>query len=276
MIAHEYAEVFRLLTNDELAAMAADIKEKGLLNPIITHQGKILDGRNRYAACKLAGVEPRFEEYTGSDLLGAVVSLNEVRRHETPSQRSMAAARLAKLKHGGDRKSGEIKSPIGELKSETKTRDEAAELLKVGTSSLDRAKQIINKGVPLLADMVDSGEVSVDAARLVASLPEDEQNKAVSGGAAGVKEAAKKSRIKSKSNSDSLKSAASQSTDLESVEPEKSSRPHRIPGYVPSEGSLIWGMAKSQLVRIAKNDTQRVDALTACITYCQERITNNK
>ena len=39
MIAHEYAEVFRLLTPDELAEMADDIKEKGLLNPIITYQG---------------------------------------------------------------------------------------------------------------------------------------------------------------------------------------------------------------------------------------------
>ncbi len=274
MNAHEYAEVFRLLTNDELVAMAADIKEKGLLNPIITHQGKILDGRNRYAACKIAGVEPRFEEYTGADLLGAVVSLNEIRRHETPSQRSMAAARLAKLKNGTNRHI--LASPIGGATSETKTRDEAAELLKVGTSSLDRAKQIINKGVPLLADMVDSGEVSVDAARLVARLSEVEQNKAVSGGAAGVKEAAKKSRIESKSISDSLGSAASQSNDSESLKPDTYSRPQRVPGYVPSEGNLIWVMAKSQLVRIAKNDTERVEALTACIAYCQERITNNK
>ena len=67
----------------------------------------------------------------------------------------MVAAKWAGLKHGGDRKSDEIKSPIGDLKktSETKTRDEAAALLNVGTSSIDRAKQIIKHGTPELQSM---------------------------------------------------------------------------------------------------------------------------
>lgn len=53
----------------------------------------------------------------------------------------MVAAKWAKLKHGGDRNSDEFKSPIGDLKTtETKTRDEAAKLLGIGTSSIDRDK----------------------------------------------------------------------------------------------------------------------------------------
>jgi len=34
--------------------------------------GKLLDGRNRWEACKLAGVEPRFTEFNGDDPIGWV------------------------------------------------------------------------------------------------------------------------------------------------------------------------------------------------------------
>src|ERR1700675_1006975 len=37
--------------------------ERGLLEPIILHEGLILDGRNRYRACQIAGVEPRTERF---------------------------------------------------------------------------------------------------------------------------------------------------------------------------------------------------------------------
>jgi hypothetical protein len=46
----------------------------------------------------------------------------------------MIAARLADLKHGGNRRDEDFKTPIGALKSEGKTRDEAAALLNVGTT----------------------------------------------------------------------------------------------------------------------------------------------
>jgi hypothetical protein len=52
--------------------------------------------------------------------------------------------------------------------------------------------------------------------------------------------------------------------------------PKRIPSYVPSDGMSFWAMARSQLVRINKNDTQRVEALQACIAYCQKRLEEKK
>jgi hypothetical protein len=69
--------------------------------------------RNRYAACKIAGVEPEFEELPKDvNPLAAVVSLNVKRRNLTASQRAVAAAqawRTAMLEgrvlvgRGGDR-----------------------------------------------------------------------------------------------------------------------------------------------------------------------------
>ncbi len=61
------------------------------------YEGKLLDGRNRWKACALAGVEPRFTEFQGDDPIGWVVSQNLVRRHLTASQRAVVAFDLLPL-----------------------------------------------------------------------------------------------------------------------------------------------------------------------------------
>ena len=91
---HEYALLFPSATDDELAEMAADIKQRGLLCPIITLDGKVLDGRNRLRACEMAGVAPRFQQYTGDDPLGDVVSWNLKRRQLSTSQKAALAVAL--------------------------------------------------------------------------------------------------------------------------------------------------------------------------------------
>jgi hypothetical protein len=75
----------------------------------------ILDGRNRYEACLEVGVEPRFDVYEGDDPLGHVMALNSFRRHLNDGARQLAAARLANISRGGDRRP--TKGPIDTLKS---------------------------------------------------------------------------------------------------------------------------------------------------------------
>lgn len=185
---HEYANIYRMLPEPELYKLAEDIKAKGQLLPITSYEGQILDGRNRYKACEIAGVDPRIEEYAGDDPLGLVASLNDHRRHDSENERAMVGARMANLVRGGDRKSGEIKSSMETLISV----ERAAELSGSTPASIKRAKPIVQSGIPELQDMVDSGEVSIRAGSEVAKLPKEDQRKAVSGGADGVKKAAKK------------------------------------------------------------------------------------
>ena len=85
---HEFANVFPLMPESELQLLADDIRDRGLNDTIKTFEGKILDGRNRQTACTLAGVQPRYEEFTGSrvDALRYVWSENYHRRHLTSSQ----------------------------------------------------------------------------------------------------------------------------------------------------------------------------------------------
>jgi N6-adenosine-specific RNA methylase IME4 len=163
---HPVADIFPLIEGDEFSALAEDIRANGLLVPIVLHEGMILEGRNRFRACEVAGVACRFEQYTGDDPIGYVISLNLRRRHLDESQRAMVAARLATLGHGGDRS----KSPIGDL-----TQAKAAELLNVGKRSVERAADVRESGARELVRAVERGDVSVTAAADVATMPLEAQ-----------------------------------------------------------------------------------------------------
>jgi hypothetical protein len=246
---HEYANIFPMMTDDELSSLVEDIKTNGQSEPIVMLEGKILDGRNRYRACEIAGVSAKFRQFTGSDPLGFVISHNLHRRHLTESQRAMVAAKWAGLKHGGTgaNQYKRAESPIGDSakQSETKTRDEAAKLLSVGTSSIDRAKKVIKGGISLLQDMVQCGDVSISAASEVAKMDKDKQIEIVSGGAAAVKKAAKKSK--------------------ESREPLRA----RSEKY---SAESQWAAAEKALEKIPQSDPSLTVVMNQAIQYCQSRI----
>lgn len=101
---HPFADRFPMLPADELRALADDIKANGLRQPLLlTPDGALVDGRNRLAACAMAGVTPRFET-TEADPYVVIVSANVERRHLKRYQQAMARA-LA-LADQGKRRNG--------------------------------------------------------------------------------------------------------------------------------------------------------------------------
>lgn len=135
---HPAAELFPLMGEEELAALAADIKTNGLRQPIVLdHEGRLVDGRNRLSACSMAKVKPEFVNLNGEDPLAFVVSLNVMRRNLRPSQRAIAAAEawpLEEAGHGGARASGQS--------SHLKTRERLARLFDVGAKSIQQARAL--------------------------------------------------------------------------------------------------------------------------------------
>jgi N6-adenosine-specific RNA methylase IME4 len=181
---HPLANIFPLVEGQEFAELTADIAEHGLHEPIVLYEEKVLDGRNRYRACEAAGVEPRFESYTGDDPVSYVISLNLRRRHLDESQRAMVAAKLATLKLGDNQH------------SEGPSIEEASRLLNVGHASVERAKTVQRDGAAGLVHAVEQGAVSVSAAADVATLPVQEQQEIVARGEGEILKAASEIRAK--------------------------------------------------------------------------------
>lgn len=171
MKTHEYAEAFPMATESELAEMAADIKQRGLLCPIIMLDGKVLDGRNRLRACEIAGVAPRFQEYAGADPLADVVSWNLKRRHLSTSQKATLAvalkpmfeeqARERQSKAGGDHKALMANLPQADKGT---ARDQAAAAVGVSGRIVQDAEHV-KKHSPEAFEEVKAGRMTVNAAR---------------------------------------------------------------------------------------------------------------
>ena len=160
---HPLADLFPLPGEDELRALADDIADHGLREPIVTLEGQILDGRCRYLACKMAAVDSLFESDVGDDPIAYVLSRNFHRRHLTQPQRAMVAARLANLKLGANQHSQGL--PIGR----------ACQLLNVSERSVARAKEIVRSGTTELIQAVESGEVSLHSAAQICRMPLERQ-----------------------------------------------------------------------------------------------------
>src|SRR3954454_14399580 len=92
---HPAADIFPMMSEDELASMAEDILANGLIHPIVLDaEGVLVDGRNRLRACGMAGVEPTFRRLNGEDTEAFIVSANLARRNLNKAQQAMALAMI--------------------------------------------------------------------------------------------------------------------------------------------------------------------------------------
>jgi hypothetical protein len=171
---HPAADLLPLLEGPEFDALVADVRAHGLREPIVLLDGAILDGRNRYRACRAAGIEPRFQQWIprheGDRPLAFVLSRNLVWRHLSESQRALVAARAANLAPGirGD-------YVTAASKEAAVSQSEAATQLKVSRSLVQRATKVLKKGPPELVEKVDSGLIPVSTASNLLVLPQAEQ-----------------------------------------------------------------------------------------------------
>ena len=145
MKTHPVAELFPMMSEEELNDLAEDIKTNGLQFPIVLDsEGQLCDGRNRAKACKIAGVKPETRQLNGDiDPVAFIMSANEHRRHMTKGQRAAVAA----------------KARLFLKNSQTKT------AASIGTSQSQIAyANVVLEYAPPLLDAVISGTLALNEA----------------------------------------------------------------------------------------------------------------
>jgi hypothetical protein len=129
---HPFTKHQPLMAGHEIDALGQNIKEVGQLVPIVTFEGQIIDGRNRYLACQKMGIEPRVREFNRANAKNYAENVNLIRKHWTTKERAHYAALIS------------LASPEGHHGSTTSndvvTEAKAAEIMNVSVPSVQRAK----------------------------------------------------------------------------------------------------------------------------------------
>jgi len=192
MFLHPYAEIFPAMSDEELKELRTDLAKRGLLDPITTYQGKVLDGRNRQDLCRELGIAMKAVEFKGTDedALNFVMSKNLHRRQLSSGQKAMIAQEY--LKHfealakerqkaaGGDKVSPEVKAerplnqkideavlkpakPASKPKPAPQAIEQAAKAVGTNKQYVADAKKV-KQADPALAEEVKQGKVTLPQA----------------------------------------------------------------------------------------------------------------
>lgn len=186
---HEIANIFPMLESAELQSLAEDIRINGLKTPILLFDGAILDGRNRYKACEIAGITPQFETFQGDKAaaLSHVWSLNFQRRHLSSSQAAIADAKrkqlddqyrqlleeLAEAKrarpgNGENFNKQSSREKIPPMKDDTKRTDHGrAKSAGTNYKYVKHADKLVKSGREDLISAIEKGQMTISQAQVV-------------------------------------------------------------------------------------------------------------
>lgn len=162
---HPLCTLFPRMSGGDFDSLVADIKVNGQREPIVIHDGMILDGGNRYRACLEAGVEPNTMKFGGGNIVSYVLSANLHRRHLSPGQQAAIVASAQDWadahQRGGDRGNQYTGPKVQDctlISSEERAAQSGASL------RTQKYADKVAKAAPDLAVKVAHGEISLPEA----------------------------------------------------------------------------------------------------------------
>lgn len=167
---HRFSAIFPEITGADFKSLVESIAQVGLLERITTFEGQILDGWNRYRACRELGLSPEFEDFGGDEraALDFVVAKNRDRRHLTPSQCAALAVELEPMYADaakGRQSANRPELSVGLHEAEKgRAIEHAAVVAGASWSNAAKAKAIKAKDEDLFED-IKSGRTTVNAAK---------------------------------------------------------------------------------------------------------------
>ena len=160
----------------DLDALAASIAQEGLLQPIgVTDDNVLVFGERRLLAVRDLLKRPTIPARVVhvSSILAGEFAENEIRKDFTPSERAAIGKALEDTL--GERRGRNNRQNSDELKGH-RSDDLAAERAGFGSrASYEDAKKVVEHGTPELVEAMDNGELSINAASVIASEPPERQ-----------------------------------------------------------------------------------------------------
>lgn len=202
------------LTPDEEEALERSLLTEGCRDALVLWGDVLVDGHNRYRLCQKHGLpfntvqNPRFK--TLEDVHLWMIDQHLGRRSVSDYQRGVlalrkkqiiAARRAALLARDGAEESVDVSAPEAAVPgaevppvAPLNTREAVARAARISSAQVMQIEKIQKQAAPELVEAVKTGQISLAAAAVVASLPAEEQQAAVAGGKDELKQAAKRVR----------------------------------------------------------------------------------
>lgn len=185
---HRFANFIPVADGADQFALRQSIEAIGQVEPIVLFEGAILDGRHRYKACTVVGVEPKFVDFEGDEeaALQFVLAKNIARRNLTTIQKLRLREQLTpeierlRNKARAQQEGGAPLTTGGQTPVDTNA--ETAKLLGLGKETVrqyDRVSEAAQEDdfVAQMLDRVNRGELSVKKAYVDMSAELDKEAK---------------------------------------------------------------------------------------------------
>lgn len=192
------------LTSEEYAALERSLLAEGCRDALVLWGELLIDGHNRYGICQKHGIgfnTVQNESFKSMDDVHLWMIDNHLgRRSVSDFQRGVLAlrkkeilsTRIAQSKETTATTDAAATTPPAE--EPALTRDVIAKAARVSSVTLGQIEKIQKTATPELVHAVKTGVVSINAAAVISSLPEDKQKEAVAGGKKELRQVARQVR----------------------------------------------------------------------------------
>jgi hypothetical protein len=168
---HPLSAAFPSMGEDEFQALYDDIETQGQNEPIIIHDGMVLDGWNRYQVLKKADLPIKHKTFDGNDPVAFVQSQNLHRRHLTESQRAAAVVACSAWRPAHREKK------VATVATLSKTNEQMAKDAGVSERTIRYAKSAKNAG--LIEAVRDGAMTAKEADQAARGIDFEKQEKKV-------------------------------------------------------------------------------------------------
>ena len=153
----EFQNLIPPLLDEEFRQLEENIKAEGCRDALVTWNGTIVDGHNRYKICQENGISFKKEDKKFSDredVIEWIIRNQFGRRNLSPTQRSELALRLKPVIQKRAKENlktslgGANPRPLTKLSKAVNTRKELADIAGVSQGTLSKVENILKKGNP--------------------------------------------------------------------------------------------------------------------------------